>query len=142
MTKEEIKELLREKKIWDSHEMVDVIENEKSYFSSEISDKNKHWRFDIKAEDILPEEMVSDCTFIDPTGGVKKCQMVELPIFRNNNLSKDFSQISSESLKNKLKRNIIGNFSKVNLIIEHRPSAVDGRVVDAVFYTVYGLPIN
>lgn len=141
MTKEEIGGLLKDKKIWESPEMIKIIEDEKSYFSSEISEKNRHWRCDIKASEILPEDMVSDCTFIDTMGGVRNCQMVGLPIFRNNNLGKEFYEITSDTLRNKLKSYITRNFSKVNLIIEHRPLTVEGRVVDVVFYTVYGLPI-
>ena len=140
MTKEQVKELLKEKKIWESDEIIGIIEGEKSFFSSDSSEKNTYWRHDIKAEDILPSEMVSDCTFIDHNGSIRNCQMVPIPIFRNNNLSKKFHEINSKSLKNKLKEYISRNFSSVNIIIEHRPQTVEGGVVDVVFYTVYGLP--
>ena len=140
MTKDQVKELLKEKKIWESSEIMWIIEDEKSFFSSDSTEKNTYWREDIKAEDVLPHEMVSDCTFIDHTGTIRNCQMVAIPIFRNNNLGKKFHELNSKSLKNKLKKYISENFSKVNIIIEHRPQTVEGRVVDAVFYTVYGLP--
>jgi len=140
MTKEQVKELLRKKKIWESSEIIGIIEDEKSFFSSDYSEKNTYWREDMKAEDVLPPEMVSDCTFIDEIGSIRNCQMVAIPIFRNNNLNKKFHELNSKSLRNKLREYISGNFSKVNIIIEHRPQTVEHRVVDAVFYTVYGLP--
>jgi hypothetical protein len=142
MSSEIINEKLEEKTIWNDQEFVEAFDECKDEHTSEITETNKPWRYDIDPEDLGLDELKVDPVFMH-NGNSQKCKLVKIPIARNTFLNKNFSQIKPRKLKKELASYIKKNFSRVNSIIEHRQSAISSdRVIDMVYYMVHGVKIT
>ena len=142
MSSEIINEKLEEKTIWNDQEFVEAFEECKDEHTSEITETNKPWRYDIDPEELGLGSLKVDPVFIY-NGDSQKCRLTKTPIARNTDLNKNFSAIKPKKLKKELLSHIKENYSHVNSIIEHRQSAVSSdRVVDMVYYTVHGIKIK
>lgn len=139
MSSEIINERLEEKTIWNDQEFVEAFDECKDEHTSEITETNKPWRYDIDPEDLGLGSLKVDPVFIY-NGNSQKCKLVKIPIARNTDLNKNFSVIKPKKLKKELASYIKENFAKVSSIIEHRQSAINpDKVVDMVYYTVNGI---
>jgi hypothetical protein len=142
MNSEIIKEKLEEKSIWNDPDLAESFENYKNEHTSEITETNKPWRYDIDPEDLGLEVLKVEPVFIY-NGNPQNCKLIRLPIFRNTDLNKNFSEIKPKKLKKELASHIKENFTHVNSIIEHRQSAIIAdRVIDMIHYMVHGVKID
>jgi hypothetical protein len=139
MSSEVINEKLEEKTIWNDQEFVEAFDECKDEHTSEITETNKPWRYDIDPEDLGLGSLKVEPVFIY-NGNSQTCKLVKIPIVRNTDLNKNFSAIKPKKLKKELASYIKENFTYVNSIIEHRQSAITSdNVVDMVYYTVHGI---
>ncbi len=142
MNSEIIKEKLGEKSIWNDSDFAEAFDEYKDEHTSEITETNKPWRYDIDPEDLGLGELKVEPVFIS-NGNPQTCKLIKIPIFRNADLNKNFSQIKPKKLKKELASYIKENFTHVNSIIEHRQSAiVADRVIDMVYYMIHGVKIG
>lgn len=142
MNSEIIRKKLEEKSIWNDPDLAEDFENCKNEHTSEITETNKPWRYDIDPEDLGLVELRVSPVFIHK-GNPQSCKMTKIPIFRNTNLNKNYSEIKPKKLKKELASYIKENFTHVNIIVEHRQSAVmQDRVIDMVYYMVHGVKIT
>jgi hypothetical protein len=142
MGSEIINEKLEEKTIWNDQEFVEAFEECKDEHTSEITEINKPWRYDIDPEELGLVSLKVETVFIC-NGNSQKCRLTKTPISRNTDLNKNFSAIKPKKLKKELVSHIKENYSHVNSIIEYRQSGVSSdRVVDMVYYTVHGIKIK
>jgi len=139
MSSEVINEKLEEKTIWNDQEFVEAFDECKDEHTSEITETNKPWRYDIDPEDLGLDSLKVEPVFIY-NGNSQKCKLIKIPIVRNTDLNKNFSAIKPKKLKKELASYVKENFTYVNSIIEHRQSAIaSDRVVDMVYYMVHGI---
>ena len=139
MSSEIINEKLEEKTIWNDQEFVEAFDECKDEHTSEITETNKPWRYDIDPEDLGLGSLKVDPVFIY-NGNSQTCKLIKIPIARNTDLNKNFSTIKPKKLKKELASYIKENFTYVNSIIEHRQSAITSdNVVDMVYYMVHGI---
>lgn len=139
MSSEIINEKLEEKTIWNDLEFIEAFDECRNEHTSEISETNKPWRYDIDPEDLGLGSLKVEPVFIY-NGNSQKCKLVKIPIARNTDLNKNFSVIKPKKLKKKLASYVKENFSHVSSIIEHRQSSITSdKVVDMVYYTVHGI---
>jgi hypothetical protein len=142
MSSEIINEKLEEKTIWNDQDFIEAFDECKGDHTSEISETNKPWRYDIDPDELGLLDLKVDPVFIH-NGNSQTCKLTKIPIFRNIHLNKNFSGIKPKKLKNELASHIRENYTHINSIIEHRQSAVNPeRVVDMVYYTIYGIKIE
>jgi hypothetical protein len=141
MSSENINEKLEEKTIWNDPEFIEAFDECKDEHTSEITETNKPWRYDIDPEDLGLGDLKVEPVFIHH-GNSQTCKLTKLPISRNTDLNKNFSQIKPKKLKKELALYIEENYTHVNSIIEHRQSAISSnKVVDMVYYMVHGVKI-
>jgi hypothetical protein len=142
MNSEIIKEKLGEKSIWNDPDLAEGFENYKNEHTSEITETNKPWRYDIDPEDLGLVELRVSPVFIH-NGNAQSCRMTKIPIFRNTDLNKNFLEIKPKKLKKELASYIKENFTHINIVVEHRQSAVmQDRVIDMIHYMVHGVKID
>jgi hypothetical protein len=142
MNSEIIKEKLGEKSIWNDSDFAEAFDKYKDEHTSEITETNKPWRYDIDPEDLGLGELKVEPVFMY-NGNPQTCRLTKLPIFRNTDLNKNFSQIKPKKLSKELASYVKENYTHVNSIIEHRQSAiVADRVIDMVYYMIHGVKIG
>ncbi len=142
MNSEIINERILEKSIWNDRELIEAFENHRDEHTSEISEINKPWRYDIDPEELGLLDLKVDHIFMH-NGNPQTCKLTKMPVFRNIYLNKNFSEIKPKKLKKELASHIRENYTHVNSIIEHRQSAVNPeRVVDMVYYMICGIKID